>query len=284
MIRVGYPCQHLGLPATTNRGIKLVSLDNIEKVRAKIEQNLDDLERILRWNAAHGVGLFRIGQHLIPFASHPDFPYDWQHQHGSRLHELGFLARQLDQRLSLHPGQFINPGSPDDDVVARSLAELNYTAQLLDLLQCEDGVLVLHLGGAYGDRPATMRRFVEVLREHQAICRYLALEVDERVWTVAEVVEAATALGVGAIVDTLHHRLNPGGLSLREAVDLARPTWKHRPKMHVSSQDPDKQAGAHAFFIDPADWRMLISVLDGRPADIMVEAKGKEQALSDLVA
>jgi UV DNA damage endonuclease len=284
MIRVGYPCQHLGLPATTNRGIKLVSLDNIEKVRAKIEQNLDDLERILRWNAAHGVGLFRIGQHLIPFASHPDFPYDWQHQHGSRLHELGFLARQLDQRLSLHPGQFINPGSPDDDVVARSLAELNYTAQLLDLLQCEDGVLVLHLGGAYGDRPATMRRFVEVLCEHQAICRYLALEVDERVWTVAEVVEAATALGVGAIVDTLHHRLNPGGLSLREAVDLARPTWKHRPKMHVSSQDPDKQAGAHAFFIDPADWRMLISVLDGRPADIMVEAKGKEQALSDLVA
>ena len=224
MIRVGYPCQHLGLPATTNRGIKLVSLDNIEKVRAKIEQNLDDLERILRWNAAHGVGLFRIGQHLIPFASHPDFPYDWQHQHGSRLHELGFLARQLDQRLSLHPGQFINPGSPDDDVVARSLAELNYTAQLLDLLQCEDGVLVLHLGGAYGDRPAAMRRFVEVLREHQAICRYLALEVDERVWTVAEVVEAATALGVGAIVDTLHHRLNPGGLSLREAVDLARPT------------------------------------------------------------
>ena len=284
MIRVGYPCQHLGLPATTNRGIKLVSLDNIEKVRAKIEQNLDNLERILRWNAAHGVGLFRIGQHLIPFASHPDFPYDWQHQHGSRLHELGFLARQLDQRLSLHPGQFINPGSPDDDVVARSLAELNYTVQLLDLLQCEDGVLVLHLGGAYGDRPATMCRFVEVLREHQAICRYLALEVDERVWTVAEVVEAATALGVGAIVDTLHHRLNPGGLSLREAVDLARPTWKHRPKMHVSSQDPDKQAGAHAFFIDPADWRMLISVLDGRPADIMVEAKGKEQALSDLVA
>ena len=262
----------------------MVSLDNIEKVRAKIEQNLDDLECILRWNAAHGVGLFRIGQHLIPFASRPDFPYDWQHQHGSRLHELGFLARQLDQRLSLHPGQFINPGSPDDDVVARSLAELNYTVQLLDLLQCEDGVLVLHLGGAYGDRPATMRRFVEVLREHQAICRYLALEVDERVWTVAEVVEAATALGVGAIVDTLHHRLNPGGLSLREAVDLARPTWKHRPKMHVSSQDPDKQAGAHAFFIDPADWRMLISVLDGRPADIMVEAKGKEQALSDLVA
>ena len=282
-IRVGYPCQHLGLPATTNRGIKLVSIANIEKVRAKIEQNLDDLEKILRWNAEHGVALFRIGQHLIPFASHPDFPYDWQLEHGSRLHELGLLARRLDQRLSLHPGQFINPGSPDDDVVARSLAELVYTARLLALLQCEDGVIVLHLGGAYGDKPAAIRRFVDVL-DHQAICRYLALEVDERVWTVAEVVEVASALGVGAIVDTLHHRLNPGGLSLREAVDLARSTWKRRPKMHISSQDVDKKAGAHALFIDPADWCSLLSVLDGRPTDIMVEAKAKEKAMSALAA
>ena len=283
-IRVGYPCQHLGLPATTNRGIKLVSIANIEKVRAKIEHNLDDLEKILRWNAEHGVALFRIGQHLIPFASHPDFPYDWQLEHGSRLRELGLLARRLDQRLSLHPGQFINPGSPDDDVVARSLAELEYTARLLTLLQCEDGVIVLHLGGAYGDKPAAMRRFVDVLRDHQAICRYLALEVDERVWTVAEVVEVASALGVGAIVDTLHHRLNPGGLSLREAVDLARSTWKRRPKMHISSQDVDKKAGAHALLIDPADWSSLLSVLDGRPTDIMVEAKGKEKAISALAA
>jgi UV DNA damage endonuclease len=227
--------------------------------------------------------LFRIGQHLIPFASHPDFPYDWQLEHGSRLHELGLLARRLDQRLSLHPGQFINPGSPDDDVVARSLAELVYTARLLALLQCEDGVIVLHLGGAYGDKPAAIRRFVDVL-DHQAICRYLALEVDERVWTVAEVVEVASALGVGAIVDTLHHRLNPGGLSLREAVDLARSTWKRRPKMHISSQDVDKKAGAHALFIDPADWCSLLSVLDGRPTDIMVEAKAKEKAISALAA
>ena len=282
-IRVGYPCQHLGLPATTNRGIKLVSLANIEKVRSKVDQNLDDLERILRWNAEHGVALFRIGQHLIPFASHPDFPYDWKVEHGPRLDELGLLARQLGQRLSLHPGQFVNPGSPDDDVVARSLAELEYTARLLALLKSEDGVMVLHLGGAYGDRPAATRRFVDVLRDHQAIRRYLALEVDERVWTVAEVVEVATALGVGAIVDTLHHRLNSGGLSLREAVDLARSTWKHRPKVHISSQDVDKKAGAHAPFIDPADWRTLLSVLDGRPTDIMIEAKGKEKALAALV-
>lgn len=283
-IRFGYPCQHLGLPATTNRGIKLVSLGDGEKLRAKIAQNLDDLERILHWNAENDIGLFRIGQHLVPFGSHPDFPYDWQAEHGQRLGEVGQLARQLGQRLSFHPGQFINPGSPDADVVARSLAELRYTARLLGLLKSPDGVMVLHMGGAYDDRPAAMRRFVAAVQPEEEIRRYLALEVDERVWTLAEVVEAAGALGVGAIVDNLHHRLNPGRLSLREAVDLALPVWKTRPKLHLSSQNPEKQAGAHAEMIDPEDYHELLEAIDGRAVDIMVEAKGKERAVAALQA
>ena len=64
-----------------------------------------------------------------------------------------------------------------------------------------------------------MRRFVEVMRHESQINRYLALEVDERVWTAAEVTEVASELGVGAIIDNLHHRLNPGDLSLEDAID-----------------------------------------------------------------
>ena len=284
MIRLGYPCQNLTLPASTNHAIKLASLEKESYVRQKAERNLDDLERILRWNADRGIGLFRLGQRLVPFASHPLFPYDWEEEHGPRLRELGRLAREKGQRLSMHPGQYINPGSPDPDVVERRLAELRYAARLLELLQARDGVLVLHLGGAYGDRDEATRRFVEALRGEESICRYLALEVDERVWTVAQVVETAGALGVAAIVDTLHHCLNPGGLSLAEAIGLALPTWKHRPKLHLSSQDPDKQPGAHARLIDAADWNELADALDGRDADEMVEAKGKEKGLENIEA
>ena len=94
----------------------------------------------------------------------------------------------------MHPGQFINPGSPKDEVVERSLAELHYSATVLDLLEAEDGVIVLHLGGAYGDKPSAIRRFVEVMRAESQVNRYLAIEVDERVWTLAEVTEVAVAL------------------------------------------------------------------------------------------
>ena len=285
MIRLGYPAQNLTIPATTNRTLRLASLKDVERLRGIVRENISGLETILRWNAERGIGLFRIGQALIPFASHPAFPYDWEAEHGEELRVVGKLARELGIRLSMHPGQYINPGSPNPAVLERSLTELRYVARVFDLLGRPDSVLVLHLGGAYEDRRAAARRFVEVLRAEEEVLRYLAIENDERIWTVAEVARAARSLGVPAIADTLHHTLNPGGLTLEEALDLALPTWEARggrPKLHLSSQDPEKRPGAHAYSVDPRDWHALLRALDGRETDVMVEAKGKEHALVPL--
>ena len=78
VIRFGYPTQNLTIPASTNRTLRLASLSNVEKVKELVRENVADLKIILRWNAEHGVGLFRMGQNLIPCASHPAFPYDWE--------------------------------------------------------------------------------------------------------------------------------------------------------------------------------------------------------------
>jgi len=285
MIRLGYPTQNLSIPASTNRTLRLASLGDAEKVRALVWENLLGLETVLRWNAEHGVPLFRIGQSLVPFASHPAFPYDWEAEHGDDLREIGDLARALGIRLSMHPGQFIQPGSLKPGVAERSLVELRYAARVFDLIGSPDSVVVLHMGGAYEDRSATAARFVEKMRPETAVLRYLALENDERVWAVPEIVETALTLSIPAITDAFHHGLNPGGLTLGEALDLSLPTWEGRgvhPKLHLSSQDPVKQAGAHAYLVDARDWCSLLSALDGRKADVMVEAKGKEQALAPL--
>lgn len=285
MIRLGYPTQNLTIPAGTNRTLRLASLSDAEKVKGLVRENIAGLVKVLRWNAERGVGLFRVGQSLIPFASHPAFPYDWEAEHGEELRGAGDLARSLGIRVSMHPGQYIQPGSLRPEVVGRGLTELRYVSRVLDLIGGPDSVLVLHMGGAYEDRPATARRFVEVMRPETDVLRYLALENDERIWTVAEIVATANALGIPAITDTLHHALNPGGLTLEEALDLSLPTWEvrgARPKLHLSSQDPAKQAGAHAYSVDVADWHALVRALGGRDADVMIEAKGKEQALIPL--
>jgi UV DNA damage endonuclease len=283
--RLGYPAQNLTIPATTNRTLRLASISDVEKLRGLVRGNIADLRSILTWNAERGISLFRMGQDLIPFASHPAFPYDWEAEHGEELRGVGALARDLGIRLSMHPGQYINPGSPRSEVVERSLWELRYVARVFDLLGNHDSVAVLHMGGAYTDRAASAARFVAALRQEEQVLRYLALENDERVWTVAEVVETSRILGIPAIADVFHHGLNPGNLTLEEALDVAFPTWKPRgvpPKLHLSSQDPDKRPGAHAYSVDIRDWQTLLAALDGRDADVMVEAKGKERALASL--
>lgn len=273
------------MPAGTNRSLRLASLRDEDRVRGLVRENIAGLSKILPWNAGRGIGLFRMGQAMIPFASHPDFPYDWEEEHGDELRQAGRLARSLCIRLSMHPGQYIQPGSLKPEVVERSLAELRYVARLFDLIGSPDSVLVLHMGGAYENRTATAARFVEKMRPETDVLRYLALENDERVWAVPEIVETAASLNIPAITDAFHHGLNPGDLTLAEALDLALPTWKvrgQRPKLHLSSQDPEKQPGAHAYSVYAKDWEALVEALGGREADVMVEAKGKEFALVPL--
>jgi UV DNA damage endonuclease len=285
MIRLGYPTQNLTIPAGTNRTLRLANLRDRDKVRGLVRENIAGLTTILPWNAARGIQLFRIGQAMIPFASHPDFPYDWEEEHGAELRQAGKLARELGIRLSMHPGQYIQPGSLKPEVVERSMAELRYVVRLLDLIGSTDSVLVLHMGGGYEDRTATARRFAGVMRPETDILRYLALENDERVWVVPEIVETASSLGIPAITDAFHHGLNPGSLTLEGALDLSLPTWEargDRPKVHLSSQDPEKQDGAHAYSVDVVDWMTLVDALHGREADVIVEAKGKEHALVPL--
>src|SRR5215210_1565621 len=48
---------------------------------------------------------------------------------------------------------------------------------------------------------------------------------------------------------------------------LASSTWEargDRPKLHLSSQDPAKQAGAHAYSVDLVDWRSLVDAFTAR--------------------
>ena len=185
----------------------------------------------------------------------------------------------------MHPGQYIQPSSLRPEVSERSLAELRYAARVFDLIDSPDSAIVLHMGGAYEDRTASTTRFIETMRSETGVLRYLALENDERLWTVVDIVQTARLLGVPAITDAFHHGLNPGSLTLREALDLSFPTWEVRgvrPKVHLSSQDPDKQSGAHAYSVDLGDWYAMLDALAGREADIMIEAKGKEQALAPL--
>src|SRR3712207_2933687 len=101
MIRLGYPTKNLTIPASTNRTLRLSNLLDVERVQGLVRENIAGLRTIMRWNAERGVDLFRMGQSLIPFASHPAFPYDWEAEHGDELRRSEEHTSELQSRQYL---------------------------------------------------------------------------------------------------------------------------------------------------------------------------------------
>jgi UV DNA damage endonuclease len=289
MIRhLGYACTPLDAAASSNRTCRLANATP-ERLRGLIAENLDGLLAILRYNAGLGVRLFRISSHVIPFASHPANTVPWWREFAAQLGEIGAYARDHGMRLSFHPGQHTALTSPRPEVLAAGVSELTYNARFLAACalgpECK---VILHGGGTHGDKPGAIARFAE---QHAAlpeeIVRHLVLENDERCYSAADVLEMSRRTGVPVVFDALHDAILPSPHLASRAALLAAcfATWRPQdgvPKTHFSSQDPAKQSGAHAEWVDAADFARFAADTGAREFDCMLEAKGKERALLRL--
>jgi len=137
----------------------------------------------------------------------------------------------------------------------------------------------IHTGGVYGDKPAAAARFVETYaRLPEAIRRRLVIENDERQFNLADTLAIHAETGVPVLFDVFHHHIFNEGETLAEALDAVIPTWHgHGPAMiDYSSQNSEKQTGAHTASIDLDDFGPVLDELAGRDVDVMLEIKDKE--------
>lgn len=83
---------------------------------------------------------------MFPFASHEKHGYSLDYC-ADLLKEAGDLANHYGHRLTTHPGQFTQLGTPNPKVLSASIRELEYHCQMLDLLNAGvDGVIIIHVG------------------------------------------------------------------------------------------------------------------------------------------
>jgi len=288
-MRIGYACINTQLP-TSSRTCRLANAtpDRLLDLTGK---NLSALGDILAWNAAHGVHLFRISSDVIPFGSHPVNNGAWRSVYQAQLLELGHTALTHNMRLSMHPGQFTVLNSPRDEVVRASLAELDYHAAFLDSLGLDTShKLVIHLGGVYGDKPASMARFaVNFVRLSHSARSRVVLENDERSYSLADALAAHKETGAPVVFDVFHHRYNPSfeGQSLRQLVERAAGTWTREdgpPKLHYSNAWPGKPPGSHSYSVDVDAFTDFAAQLTGMDVDVMLEVKDKEQSVLRLLS
>jgi len=102
-----------------------------EKLTEVTAHNLEALEKMIDYNLANDIRLYRISSDLIPFGSSPVNALDWPEIHKEAFDRIGAKIRKSGMRVSLHPGQYTVLNSPTEDVVERAILDLEYHTKML---------------------------------------------------------------------------------------------------------------------------------------------------------
>jgi UV DNA damage endonuclease len=288
LIRIGYACINTKLPSP-NRTCRLKNATP-EKILELASANLEALQPILEWNAVRGIELFRITSDLIPFGSHPVNTVPWWEILKPQFTRLGAFIRKKTLRVSMHPGQFTVLNSPRGEVIENSVKELEYHTTLLEALGVDNShKIVIHLGGVYDDKSASLKRFSQTCKslDHRIKAR-LVIENDERCYTVADALSASEAIDVPVVFDVFHHGWNPSleQRSLRSIIELAAKTWRKRDgrvKIHYSNQWPGEPPGTHSKSISVRKFLEFYDAIHDLELDIMLEVKDKQESVIKLM-
>lgn len=281
-VGLGFFCSTSDNKLTTNRKFRLSNLSE-ERLLEVFGRNLVDFIKLLKLSRDMGLSIFRLGSNFIPFASHPSFNKDWLKPIEGALLKASQLVSSFGIRVTMHPAQFVVLNSLNPNVVEKSLMEMEYHFWVLDTLGFgSDSIVVVHVGGVFGDKDRAMRNLQRVLEENKWLLRRVALENDERHYTVKEVIDVAEPFGIPVVYDHYHHKLNPS----RFSVDRLISTWRGRPlEIHVSSvNEGGGRFGEHGDYVKPEDFVEAVNLFpDDVEIDAIVEAKKKEYAIARLV-
>ncbi len=290
-LRFGLCCQFVEQPisfrtTTATSLLRMEPADRQLKLSRLCLANAESLLLALQYCADNDIGSFRIGSSILPIKTHPQVGYSVDDLPESDVivgafRRCGALASQHGIRTVFHPDQFVVLSSPREEVVEKSIDELEYQAEVAEWVGAD--VINIHGGGAYSDKTAALARFARSLdRLSNAVRSRLTIENDDKVYTPKDLLPLCRATGLPLVYDTHHHRCLPDGLTTEQATDAALTTWGREPLFHISSplegwSGPKPQR--HHDYIDLSDfpdcWRQ-------RRITVEVEAKAKELAVLRL--
>jgi len=217
--------------------LEYIVAHNIESMRLLVERvgGLDPLRRMVR-----------IGSDILPMYTEPT----WQHfyeGHNIRsfmfreFARVGDLARELDVRLSFHPGEFTVLASDRPDVVKRSIEEFEYHADMIRYMgygrDFQDIKCNVHISGRQG--PNGIRLVLPQLSVEAR--NSITIENSEMNWGIEASLELADDLAL--VLDIHHHWVKTGEYIQPDDPRVARvrDSWRgRRPVIHYSQSRRDR--------------------------------------------
>ncbi len=302
-MRLGFPVKVMGAG-----GLKSSDTRRWQQ-RPHLRVSLGYICGVIEYLRAHGIHMYRMSSDLAPYATHPTMPqfHGMVRESAGDLARVGRMAREADVRLSFHPSQYVVLNSANDELTRKSMWDLDSQAEMLDLMECgPEAVVVIHVGGVYGDREAAWRRWADTWKRlSEPVRRRLVLEHDDMSFSAADVLEVHEATGVRCVFDYQHHWcLNPDGLPLVATVERFCRTWPAgvRPKIHFSCARTEmrelkrrnRKTGklehvlqppvwtGHADYNNPFEAIQFLRSIAHIDTDVMLESKAKDLSLIRL--
>lgn len=260
------------------------SLDAQRKLLEDLyRDNIQTLDKALRYCEAEGIRLYRLPSSIFPFADE-DIGREVLAPFATTLGRSGRRALERGIRLVMHPDQFVVLNSDSEGVVANSVKILQMHADIMDLLeQPRSPWALLEIHGGKGNRADALVERIALLPD--AIRCRLGLENDEYAYGAQEIYEICMRAGVPMVFDAHHHVVHDkldsyedpsvGAMLLK-----ARETWADpaHQLVHISNGREGFNDRQHADLIETMPSSYLAAPY------IEIEAKLKEEAIRGLRA
>jgi UV DNA damage endonuclease len=213
--------------------------------------NINSMERLITYvgSLPPALRMVRIGSDILPVYTESNWSYYWKQpdviQYCEReFARVGDLARRLNVRLSMHPGQFTVLASDNPDVVERSIEEFEYHADIIRWMgygrNWQDFKCNVHISGRQG--PTGIKNVLSRLSTEARNC--ITIENDENSWGLDASLELEK--DVALVVDIHHHWVRTGEYieptddRIKRVID----SWRGvRPAMHYSTSREDVLQG-----------------------------------------
>ena len=293
-MNLGYACINTALKSGgifTNRTMRRKTFESkgLDYVSELALQNVKDLETHIHWNNEHGIKLFRLSSQIFPWMEEYEWSdlKDWD-EISSRMLDIGKLATESGQRLTMHPGPFHCLASPTPKVVERTIKGLDKHADQFDMMGFEPSnynKINIHVGGAYGDKKSALERFCknfELLGDSTK--KRLVIENDDspNEFSVKDLFDGIyQVIGIPITFDYFHHKFNTGGMTEEEALKMAAITWPEGITQCCHYSESRRKEKLDESIRPQAHSDIIYEKIQtyGLEPDIVIEAKLKEQAI-----
>lgn len=162
-VRLGYACitncinDSSSSPYTYSEYLKDGDIDKLDRV---IISNLKSLNNIIDYNIKNNIHFYRISSKIIPLATKDDVKFDYTNKYKSYYDTIGKKISDSKMRVDFHPDQFCVLNSVKSDVVSNSVKILEYHYNLLNMLNVNDKILILHVGSSTFGKENSISRFI----------------------------------------------------------------------------------------------------------------------------